>query len=161
MEIKLQNIVFPNDEKFQFHWGLFYKGDRSCLDRENQILKIGQYQTCDFVTYLNGFSLAKWKTYTNIKKVKLQLEVKGDFAITLLGYHLDVYSPDRKEFSTTEYHTNGKETIELEFPDSDETIIGFEVTTLGATIIYEGAYWAEYSEEDRREVVLSCRDRGS
>lgn len=155
MEIKLQNIVFPNDEKFQFHWGLFYKGDRSCLDRENQILRIGQYQTCDFVTYLNGFSLAKWKTYTNIKKVKLQLEVEGDFAITLLGYHLDVYSPDRKEFSTTEYHTNGKETIELEFPDSDETIIGFEVTTLGATIIYGGAYWAEYSEEDRREVVLS------
>ena len=31
MEKKLQNIIFPTDEKFQMQWQLFYKGDKSIV----------------------------------------------------------------------------------------------------------------------------------
>ena len=52
MERRIQNIIFPVREKFYTQWQLFYKGDRSYVDRENHVLRMGQYHLCDFTTYL-------------------------------------------------------------------------------------------------------------
>ena len=155
MEKKLQNIIFPTDEKFQMQWQLFYKGDKSNLCREKQELKIGNYQSCDFTTYINGCSYGKWKKYTNIQSIKLQLEVEGNFKLTLLGYHLDIYSPERKEFVTTEYKLEKKQVIELEYPENNESILGFEITTEDYCIVYGGGYIGCYEEKASRNVVLA------
>ena len=38
----------------------------------------------DFLTYFNSFSSAKWKKYTTIKEVSVELYVQGDFEITFV-----------------------------------------------------------------------------
>lgn len=155
MEKKIQNIVLPTNEKFQMQWQLFYKGNNGNLDREQQLLRMGKYQTYDFTTYLNGCSWGKWSKYTNIRNIKLRMELEGNFKVTLVGYHLDIYSPDRNEFLVQEFNLESKKMIEIEFPDNSESIIGFEISTFGDCILYNGSYIGTYDEEDEREVVLS------
>ena len=40
--------------------------------------------TLDFLTYFNSFSSVKWKKYTTIKEVSVELYVQGDFEITFI-----------------------------------------------------------------------------
>ena len=155
MEKKIQNIIFPANEKFQMQWQLFYKGNNGNLDREHQLLRMGKYQTFDFTTYLNGCSWGKWRKYTNIRNLKLRLEIEGNFKITLVGYHLDLYSPERNEFLVRELNPESKKMIEIEYPDHSENIVGFEISTFGDCILYGGSYIGTYDVEDEREVVLS------
>lgn len=155
MEKKLQNIIFPMDEKFQMQWQLFYKGDKSNLDRVHQKLKIGQYQFCDFTTYLNGCSYGKWRQYTNIQSIKLRLEVEGNFKLTLLGYHLETYSPERNEYVSETYQLEKRQIIEIEYPSNYESILGFEITTDDYCVIYGGAYIGRFEDDDFRKVTLT------
>lgn len=155
MERKIQNIILPIREKFYTQWQLFYKGDRSYVDRENHLLRMGQYHLCDFTTYLNGCSYGKWKRYTDLRGIKLQLDIEGSFKIILVGYHLDIYSPERTEFLTKEYSLNGRQRIELEYPENDEKILGFEIITKEGCGIYGGGYIGEYDDTAMQNVVLS------
>lgn len=155
MEKKIQNILLPNDEKFEWKWTLFYKGDRSYLDRKNKTLSIGIFQRVDFVTYLNGCSVKKWKQYTCVEDISLQLDMEGDFIIVLTGCHMDMGIPYQKEISQREFHLKERQIIEIPYPENNETIIGFEIVSLDKTIFYGGAYIAEYEENKQREVVLS------
>ncbi len=155
MERRIQNIIFPVREKFYTQWQLFYKGDRSYVDRENHVLRMGQYHLCDFTTYLNGCSYGKWKRYTDLRGIKLQLDIEGTFKIILVGYHLDIYSPERTEFLTKEYCLNGRQRIELEYPENDEKILGFEIISKESCGIYGGGYIGEYDDTAMQNVVLS------
>lgn len=155
MERKLQNIILPVRERFYLCWELFYKGSRSYVDREQYALRMGKFQMCDFTSYLNGCSYSKWKKYSNLKNVKLQLEIEGNFKIFLVGYHLDICNPIRKEFLSKEYCLESRQLIEIEYPENDETILGFEIVSYETCSVYEGAYIGEYEEDDIRNVVLS------
>ncbi|MCI9385711.1 MAG: glycosyltransferase [Lachnospiraceae bacterium] len=155
MRRKIQSILLPNDEKFEWKWNLFYKGDRSYLDRKNKTLNIGLFQRVDFVTYLNGCSIKKWEQYTCVEDISLQLDMEGDFIIVLTGCHMDTDIPYQKEISQHEFHLKERQTIEIPYPENDETIIGFEIVSLDKTIFYGGAYIAECEEGKQREVVLS------
>ena len=44
MEKKIQNIIFPANEKFQMQWQLFYKGNNGNLDREHQLLSCNDFK---------------------------------------------------------------------------------------------------------------------
>ena len=85
MDTIIQNLVFPSEEKLLFHPGLFYRGERSYLDRKNQELYMGRYIDIDFATYFNGCSYKKWMTYTNAKRITRQLEIEGEFRIIYTG----------------------------------------------------------------------------
>lgn len=155
METIIQSIVFPSEEKLLFHPGLFYRGERSYLDRENQELYIGRYIDIDFATYFNGCSYKKWMKYTSAKKIKLQLEIEGDFRIIYTGYHLDLYEVVRTEFEKKIVHTNERTIIEFEYPDNEETIVGFDISSLEYCKIYSGKYIAISDEKDVNEINLA------
>ena len=155
METIIQSLVFPNEEKMSFHPGLFYRGERSYLDREKQELYIGRYIDIDFTTYFNGCSYKKWMMYTNTKKIKLRLEVEGDFRIIYAGYHMDLYEVVRKEFAQKIVHASERTVIEFEYPDNEETIVGFDISTLEYCKVYGGRYIAVSDEKDINEINLA------
>ena len=155
METIIQNLVFPSEEKLLFHPGLFYRGERSYLDRAKQELYMGRYIDIDFATYFNGCSYKKWMTYTNAKKIKLQLEIEGDFRIIYTGYHLDLYEVVRQEFDTKIIHAKERTVLEFEYPDNEETIVGFDLSSLEYCKIYAGRYLAVSDEKDMNEVNLA------
>ena len=37
----------------------------------------------EFDTYFNGFSIEKWRKYTQVKEVSVNLELQGDVLVTL------------------------------------------------------------------------------
>lgn len=156
MEYKLQNIVFPNTEELELHYGLFYRGNRCELERIKHKLQLVNHEVIDFATYLNGCSYEKWKQYTGVVGAKLYLEIEGKFSITLVGYHLDVVSPIRKEFATYQFHEDEKQKIMLQFPDSEETIIGFEITAKENVILYGGYYSGIYLDDKKVNSTELC-----
>ena len=76
MKRKLQHVIFPADEKLKYHWKLFYSGPSCVLDKTDTKLQIPSGMVIGFATYLNGFSLEKWKRYTPLTGVELQLLAK-------------------------------------------------------------------------------------
>lgn len=155
MECKIQNIVFPTEAKHQQCKDLFYHGENGYLDREKRELFLKKYQNVDFSTYLNGCSYGKWKKYTKIKGIVLCLDVKGDFSISILGYKKPLIEIVRTEFLQKEFHLEERQIIRLEFPESDDQILGFELSALGSCTIYGGYYAAICEEEDINPVCLS------
>ena len=81
MNIKLQNILFPDKDRYMNYQTLFCREGKGIYDDKNQCLVMAKYTVCDFCSYLNGFSVQKWKEYTNIGKVSLKLEVEGEFEL--------------------------------------------------------------------------------
>ncbi len=156
MEYRLQNIIFPNTEELELHYGLFYRGNRCELEREKQALHLANHLIVDFATYLNGCSYEKWKKYTGAMGARLHLKIEGRFSITLVGYHLDVVSPIRKEFGTHHYDKKEKEEIVLEFPNNDETIIGFEISAEENVIVHGGYYEGVYADKKRLNPIELC-----
>lgn len=61
----------------------------------------------EFDTYFNGFSIEKWRKYTQVKEVSVNLELQGDVLVTLsskLFLHGEVLKKElvRQEVHTTE-----------------------------------------------------------
>ena len=63
MELKLQNILFPDKDRYRNYDKLFFKSIQTVYDEERRRLSVAGYNVCDFMTYLNAFSLKKWKEY--------------------------------------------------------------------------------------------------
>lgn len=85
----LQKILFPDDEICS-EKELYYRTVNSKVyyDSLNSTLCFNKDDIVNFNTYFNGFSIGKWKKYTNIKNVFLNLTFKGKFLIILENYEL-------------------------------------------------------------------------
>lgn len=75
----LQKIHFNHDK---IDNGLFYKSDGNILISDNTMI-IGKNSNVNFGTYFNSFSVGKWKKYTQVDSVLLEISFKGCAEITL------------------------------------------------------------------------------
>lgn len=155
MKVKLQNILFPDKDIYTNYNAIFFRDGQGIYDSEEKCLVMPKFTSSDFASYLNAFSYHKWKTYTNIGKVNLKLEVEGEFQLILSGYHLVQLAAQRQVFYKKRFKCSSRQTIEIELPDTKETIVGFEIQTLSDCRIFGGAYYAEVDEKDFNPVVLS------
>ena len=154
MEHKLQNLVFPSSSDLEEQYELFYRGYRARVDYEKQELHLADNSVLNFTTYLNSCSVEKWKKYTELKELKLRLEMTGSFAIEFVGYHLNARSICKKSFAKKTYTALEKEYIEFIFPDNDETLVGFEIIPMENCTLHEGAYYGIYDLEAVKDVTL-------
>ena len=155
VDYKIQSIVLPSDEKHLQCRRLFYRGDHAILDRENNELRMGYAQRCDFVTYLNACSYRKWRYYTGVKGLKLHLDIQGKAELNFIGYSKDMLTVVRHDLGTLMASADKRQEVVYEFPDNDEQMVGFEITALEKTTIYGGYYTVEVEESKINHVVLS------
>lgn len=154
MKQKLQNIIFPSTDNLEMYPKLFYRGSECPLDMENQVLYMPELQTYDFTTYLNGCSYGKWKNYTNLKGVTLELDIQGTFDVNLVGYNMNDFTPIRVVFHRQHFDLPSREVIRLEYPENNQLRVGFEIITREKTTLFGGAYYGEYDESDVRDITL-------
>ena len=157
-EYKLQNILFPSVAMSE-HWGMFYHSAMLFADRQNGCFIFPKkYDWCDFATYFNSFSYRKWKTYTNIDNLNLQLVLNGKFNITLVGY-LEEYGKIKKYFLDEQTVVAEKDNpINIKYPVLDKayTIIAFELKAMSKNCeIYSGYYYTNIEESLLRDVSIS------
>lgn len=152
----LQKILFPKDERLQVHWGLFYRASRMSLSKDFKQMFIPAGSPVDFATYLNGFSIQKWRLYSNLSNVTLRIILKGHFLLNAVGYHLNPIMPDRHEFSSEEYDFAEPTEIQLSYPDdTSEQFLSFEIVPFSECEFSGGAFYADFKENDIRKVNLS------
>lgn len=155
MEIKLQNMLFPDKDRYSNYDKLFFKSIQAVYDEKEKCLAVAKYNVCDFMTYLNALSIKKWKEYTKVNSVKLKLNIKGSFELLLTGYHLNQGAAQKSICSTYKYDLPTKQEIEIEIPNVDETMLAFELNAKTDVFLYEGAYYTEIEERELNHVVLS------
>ena len=155
MYLKLQNLLFPTGIKFETQWNLFYRGERMRYDAEQEILCLPKYRVADFMSYLNAFSLHKWKKYTNLQAVRLHLRLQGECLVRLVGYTLDVHSPAKTVLAEQSYILNDSGEIVMDYPASDSVLLAFEVETDSDCQLFGGWYEGSFAEIDHRVVNLS------
>lgn len=134
---------------------LYFKieGVANQYDKE---IKVEQNSVLDFFTYFNSFSVKKWKTYTTIKSVCLNVSVLGEFVLTIFGATLA-----KETVITTKNLKSGSNQIVLNLTDIDFDIIGFslkcnseEGSVLSA--YYEGDF-ESWSDESIRIVICTFK----
>ena len=155
MEKKLQSLIFPDNEKVQTQWGIYYRGSRCVLGYENAKISIPAFETIDFATYCNGFSYKKWKTYTNLGALKLYISMKGKFRIKLVGYEYHGLQPERYSYGTYNYELDEQTTICIKYPECTQQTVSFEIYPYSECQLYDGYYTGEYTEMDVRSVELA------
>ena len=154
MELKIQTLVMPSESKHQQCRELFYRGDAGFYNQKEKQLVLGTGQKMDFATYLNGCSYRKWKKYTNIKSVKLYIEVQGKFTLIPVGYIKEAIEIQRKEYDYLNFDLKERQYITFDFPDDDSQILGFEIATDAQCILYGGYYTATCDKERTNNVEL-------
>lgn len=155
MNLRLQELVLPKEEQYAQQWEMFYRGTRAIYNEEDKAIRMSSFSAFDFMTYFNAFSYKKWKTYTNIKWLSLIVDIEGAFRLRLVGYHLDIYNPVRVVLGVYDYSLQNREQIEIVYPESEESLLTFEIETESDCKFYGGFYVGQYDNQDVKEVDLS------
>ena len=142
MIIKLYDIVCKNDN--------FPEKDIRDLYVKNagreESLQRGD--TLDFLTYFNSFSSVKWKKYTTIKEVSLDLYVQGDFEITFV-----LQDTKGKKFLLSEEITGGHYVKSFPIEEVGQGILGFQLKVIGDEGSFiSGAYYGEFGAFERKTI---------
>ncbi len=147
MMYKVQNIVFPENEKSEYKSNLFFKKGNVAFDKENRVANIGKFVTVDFSTYFNSFSMVKWKKYTSAEEVELRLSVKGDFALRAFGYKDVEGCVQQFEILNNRFSNREMEEISIPLAGFEYDILAFSITTFSEVNIKSGGYYISTGRE--------------
>ena len=95
-----------------------------------------------FDTYQNSFSTGKWKKYTIVEDVFLQLEFSGSFEISLMHSVIQNNQVVEREITKTTVSSQEREMVQLDFGQLEEEGIFYpKITALEAgSRLYSGYY---------------------
>ena len=153
---KLQNLIFPADERLQEHWRLYYTGLRCVTDADGGRMQLPGGAVIGFATYLNGFPLEKWRRYTPLEAVELRLTVQGRLSVVLVGYRLDPVRPERREMLRRDCDFDAPTELRLPFPDGcGDELLAFELLPREGCTLRGGGYYGRFPEGSARPVTLA------
>lgn len=147
MNYKVQNVIFPSNEKSEYRKELFFKNGGVVYDDEKKIGYIAKYSNIDFSTYFNSFSQIKWKKYTSMQSVSLRLTIRGHFKVKLVGYKDTEGCIQQFSFGSTKFDNYEPQCVVIPFAENDCTILGFEISTFSDCEIIEGGYYIDLPRE--------------
>ena len=129
---------------------LYIKGDSVDIHPEYICLQKGQF--IDFSTYFNLFSVKKWKTYTSIQSIKLQLRISGKYKVIVYNV-----SPIDKTILFTDTCQNDLEKI-ISLSDCSGNFLIFAIQALEDDVkVWNGAYWGEFEDTQNVDIgIIIC-----
>ncbi|HEY9637156.1 MAG TPA: glycosyltransferase [Coleofasciculaceae cyanobacterium] len=92
--VKIQNIILPNIDICTVEELFLRLNSKVLLDYEQNYAELRKGGVITFDTYFNSFSVQKWKDYTNVKTININLHLKGVFKVRLLN--IDYFSESPK-----------------------------------------------------------------
>lgn len=148
----LQNILFP-DSDYCDEAELYFRRDEenTNLFQEEKKLVFDINARVPFDCYFNTFSIAKWKKYTSINNLQLQLSLEGKFDIVIRS----IKRINRKEIFTVlsshEVETSVQKTfiydIDLDVVGNDN-IISFVLQSKQDKSIFYGGNYSTFVQEN-------------
>ena len=168
--MKLQKLIWPKEgvcteEKLYVHTNVIdedfdlnrienhYKGNLNYLNY-NKLhmmkkggIKLDKNGKVAFDTYFNGFSIEKWKKYTVIGDVSMNIDYEGKFLVVLcnkLFLHNEVI---RKEILRVEIDSSKRTEESISFGNVDKGMIYIEITSLSDNSKLYGGYYEDKAIE--------------
>ncbi len=92
--VKIQNIILPNLDICTVEELYLRLDSKVLLNYEQNYAELQKGGIISFDTYFNSFSVQKWKDYTNVKTISINLHLKGVFKVRLLN--IDYFSDATK-----------------------------------------------------------------
>lgn len=161
--MEIQKILFPQvgrctDREMYFRLEKSGFGSNQMLfyDNEKQTILFRTGEKVWFDTYFNGFSIEKWKKYTILDNLTLQLELAGKFKVILLNkekVHNDIYE---KIICAATIEVERRQVCEFSFADGNgKGMYTFGLEALSDdSVFYGGAYCSEIEKDAVRAVKI-------
>lgn len=157
MLLKLQNILFP-EIGICDQGKLYYRINSEVhLNRDEQTLDFEKKGVANFDTYFNGFSIEKWKKYTQIGQVSLVLVLQGEFEITLRNKEkTNKIISNREHFSRRIRSETPHEFVFPFNPYENKGLYCFSLESFSEDArLFGGWYSTELAEDQLREVNIA------
>lgn len=137
MRRRIHNIIFNFEDKTKelFQKG-FYTVENNCV-----LLKMKNSLTLD--TYFNAFPLKKWKKYTNIKNLSLNITLKGKIQIAVMeSYYVNKQTYHETWSSTYIYDSDSITSYDLPIKfGCNADLIYIKLTPLKPDSVFYGGYF--------------------
>ncbi len=145
LDITLQDIIFQPDIADDRTTGMYYRGMSPILLTENHDFLLREESFYEFLTYINSLSVRKWRTYTFAHDFTLKLDLKGKFAIELMGHYVDSRNNIQKEWlGRYMFDLDDYTEISLPYPeDTNCSVVSFQISPIEDTLIRSGKYCAK------------------
>ena len=123
---------------------------RAYYDPQERALHLASWQHAGFDTYFNCFSVGKWNKYTCLDNLRLRLELKGSFQVTLLHMYSMYTEPFEHAFCERVCRARERTAFEFEVPlkSLEGGIVCFRLYALedADNVFYGGGYVTDVDE---------------
>ena len=151
----LANVLVRTDDFASGYPELYYRAKSAAYDKDTGALSFSG--TVDFSTYFNALSLEKWKRYTSVGVIKLELEVAGDACdifFAELREDADVASIDSMPLLACGQSEDFCSYV-MELPESDAPLVSFVIKSGGTSFVRSARFFTEVEESAVRAVRLA------
>lgn len=132
----VQNILFPTEGSCG-DVEMYFKGYGFNVTDDEVIFKTGG--TLLSSTYFNSFSISKWKRYAGVDNLKLKLDLKGKFKLSIYSMRIKNKNVMHTLLSEMEIVNSG--TIRCDIPEFTDSILYFGLVALEDECIFKGGYY--------------------
>ena len=150
------------DALFQRQADIHYDGQplrRAYYDPDERAVHLAEWQRMGFDTYFNCFSVGKWRRYTRLENLKLRLELRGAFQVTLLHMYSMYTKPFENAIGERVCRASERTAFEFDIPldDLERGIVCFRLRTLDArdNVFYGGGYVTDVDESALNPVRIA------
>ena len=156
-----REVVFY-DEQFLRRANIHYDSRvlrRAYYDPRERAVHLASWQPMGFDTYFNSFSIGKWCKYTRLNSLKLRLELKGGFQVSLMHMFSMYTGPLENVFCEAICRADERTAFEFDIPCDkwDRGIVCFRLNTLEGedNVFYGGGYVTDMDEADLNPVNIA------
>lgn len=159
-ETSIARIIVPFNALPEYCRDMYFRGQRYSYRQTGEIYvqKNGLVKTD---TYFNSFSIKKWRKYTRLQDLTLQMRVKGAGRIIVQNDYRVEYGITGHVLATTEFSAEEEGTVRVNlsrFIDSDG-IFSFEIEAFEDTVIYSAEYLCSTPARDVNIALCVCTYR--
>ena len=149
--ISLYKISSPKDKD---KTPLYYQGEFSLESDKIDKIVIESEQTFDLGTYFNGFFIKKWFDYTNLSKLKIELNLKGKYTVSLYGANiaeeLDILTLEAENDFSYEFGFDKLKELAEKFD-----MLGVKLTAKEHCEFCGGGFWGEFSKLNKIHIGVT------
>lgn len=161
--VKLQNVIlqYDADANIRKYPELMCRASNynnilpTVYDPEEKCHIISRLNCVSFVSYFNCLQVRMFKSKTNADNFKLHLVVKGKAAIELLEVFKNSKNVNYNSLSSAVVNEDEKTEVVIDIPETNKSMISFEITALEDLYLYSGWFTAEVPDEDIRDINIS------
>ena len=159
MNYCIQNIQFP-DPAICDREKMYFIADASCvIDDGNHSCVVPLSGCLDLFTYFNSFSIGKWKKYTVLDSLFLNIEISGEFLLKVDFAEIVNGSLVRNTVMTKKLSSPERAFVRTELPtEYDHGVLSFSLTAAAGYSAFWGGFYSTETEIAALEKVHLALD---